>query len=167
MDALAQHDMVGLRAVIEGHLGRRAVRAESTAAQRAARLLARSGQVALVHVRVPSAKGRKSAELLLVVRAGIDPTEIDEGTMQAAAVRLVTPADRTEETLEHIVAAVQEAAARLADIDLHTVDGEAAGKPLGRSGTHRSEPRTGSPAMAVSGSPLFMRQLGLGARGWR
>jgi hypothetical protein len=48
--------------------------------------------------------------------------------MQAAAVRLMTPADRSEETLEHIVAAVQEAAARLADIDLHTVDGEAAGK---------------------------------------
>ena len=47
--------------------------------------------------------------------------------MQAAAVRLMTPADRTEETLEYIVAAVQDAAARLADIDLHTVDGEAAG----------------------------------------
>jgi hypothetical protein len=82
MDALAQHDMVGLRAVVEGHLGRRAARAESIAAQRAARLLARSGLVALAHVRVPSAKGRRSAELLLIARAGIDPIEIDEGTGQ-------------------------------------------------------------------------------------
>ena len=128
MDALAQHDMVGLRAVVEGHLGGRAVRAESTAAQRAARLLARSGQVRLVHVRVPSAKGRKGAELLLVVRAGLDPEAVDEQTMQAAAVRLVTPADRTGEALELIVAGVEEAAARLAEVDLHTVDGEAAGK---------------------------------------
>ena len=128
MDTLAQHDMVGLRAMVEGHLGRRAVRAESTAAQRVARLLARSGQVALAHVRVPSAKGRKSAELLLVVRAGLDPEAIDEQTMQAAAVRLVTPADRTEEALELIVAGVRDAVARLADVELHTVDGEAAGK---------------------------------------
>jgi hypothetical protein len=36
-----------LRAVVEGHLGRRGVRAENTAAQHAARLLARSGQVRL------------------------------------------------------------------------------------------------------------------------
>ena len=128
MDALAEHEMVGLRAVVEGHLGRRAAWAESTAAQRAARLLARSGQVSLAHVRVRSAKGRRSAELLLIVRAGLDPEAFDERMMQAAAVRLVTPADRTEEAHEHIVAAVQEAAARLADIDLHTVDGEAAGK---------------------------------------
>ena len=128
MDALAQHNMVGLRAVIEGHLGRRALRAESTAAQRAARLLARSGQVTLAHVRVPSARGRKSAELLLVVRAGLDPEAVDEQTMQAAAVRLVTPADRTDEALELIVTGVEEAAARLTDVDLHTVDGEAADK---------------------------------------
>ena len=128
MSALAQHDMVGLRAVVEGHLGRRAVRAESIAAQRAARLLARSGQVMLAHVRVPSAKGRMSAELLLVVRAGLDTDAVDEQTMQAAAVRLVTPADRTEEALELIVAGVGAAAARLADVYLHTVDGEAAGK---------------------------------------
>ena len=128
MDALTQYDMVGLRAVVEGHLSRRALRAESTAAQRAARLLARSGQVSLAHVRVPSAKGRKSAELLLVVRTGLDLEAVDEQTMQAAALRLVTPADRTEEALELIVAGVRDAAARLADLDLQTVDGEAAGK---------------------------------------
>ena len=92
------------------------------------RLLVRCGQVSLAHVRVRSAKGRRGAELLLIVRAGLDPEAFDERMMQAAAVRLMTPADRSEETLEHIVAAVQEAAARLADIDLHTVDGEAAGK---------------------------------------
>ena len=92
MDALARHELVGLRAVVEGHLGRRAARAESTAAQRAARLLARSGQVSLAHVRVQSAKGRRGAELLLIVRAGLDPEGFDERMMQAAAVRLVTPA---------------------------------------------------------------------------
>jgi hypothetical protein len=88
----------------------------------------RAAARSLAHVRVPSAKGRRGAELLLIVRAGLDPEAFDERMMQAAAVRLVTPADRSEEALEHIVAAVQEAASWLADIDLHTVDGEAAGK---------------------------------------
>ena len=128
MDALAQHELVGLRAVVEGHLGRRAQRAESTAASRAARLLARSGQVRLAHVRVPAAKGRRSAELLVVARAEIDPGTMTDEAMQTIAVRRVAPADRTREALDVIMDAVHQAAAHVADVDLHTVDGREAGQ---------------------------------------
>ena len=128
MDALAQYELVGLRAVVEGHLGRRAQRAESIAAQRAARLLARTGQVRLAHVRVPAAKGRQGAELLLVARADVDPAAMTDEAMQTAALRRVAPADRTREALEIIVDTVLQAAAQVVDVDLHTVDGEAAGQ---------------------------------------
>lgn len=128
MTALSRYDIVGLRAVVEGHLGRRAVRAEGTAAQRAARLLANSGQVTLAHVRVPSAKGRRSAKLLVVARADVDPSGLEVHELQAAALRLVTPADRTAQALELIVDNVRQATAHLADVDLHTVEGHAAGK---------------------------------------
>jgi hypothetical protein len=50
MDALAQYELVGLGAVLEGHLGRRPAKGESAAAQRVARMMARSGQVRLAHV---------------------------------------------------------------------------------------------------------------------
>ena len=128
MDALAQYELVGLRAVVEGHLGRRAQRAESIAAQRAAGLLARSGQVRLAHVRVPTAKGRRSAELLVVAQAGVDPAAMTDEAMQTAAIRRVAPADRTRETLEIIVDAVRQAAAQVVDVELHTVDGDDAGQ---------------------------------------
>ena len=124
--ALDQYEVVGLRAVVEGHLGRRGERAESTAAQRSVRLLARSGQVQLTHVRVPTAKGRRSAELLVVARAEVDPADLTDSALQAAAVRLVTTADRTREALEFIVTAVQEAAAQVLEVDLHTIEGDAA-----------------------------------------
>ena len=47
--------------------------------------------------------------------------------MQTAAIRRVAPADRTKEALDIIVEAVLQAAAQVADVDLHTVDGDAAG----------------------------------------
>lgn len=128
VDALAEHEVVGLRAVVEGHLRRRAERAESTAAQRAARLLASSGQVQIAHVRVPAAKGRRGAELLVVARAEVDPTGMSREAVQAAAVRLVAAADRTSEALDEIVVAVRGAADQVADVDLHTVNNDAAGQ---------------------------------------
>jgi hypothetical protein len=47
--------------------------------------------------------------------------------MQTVAIRRVAPADRTKEALDIIVEAVLQAAAQVADVDLHTVDGDAAG----------------------------------------
>ena len=83
MDALAQYELVGLRAVLEGHLGRRPAKGESTAAQRAARMMARSGQVRLAHVRVPTIRGHRSAEWVVIGRAEVDPGTItDEGCRQ-------------------------------------------------------------------------------------
>ena len=128
MDALAQYELVGLRAVVEGHLGRRPVKAESTAAQRAARLLARSGHVRLAHIRVPTTRGRRSAELLVIGRTEVDLRTITDEAMKTAAIRRVAPADRTSEALDIIMETVCQAAAHVADIDLHTVDGDAAGQ---------------------------------------
>jgi hypothetical protein len=48
--------------------------------------------------------------------------------MQTIAIRHVGPADRTTEALEIIVDTVGQAAAQVADVELHTVDGEAAGQ---------------------------------------
>lgn len=48
--------------------------------------------------------------------------------MQSAAVRPVATADRTSEALDQIVAAVREAAEQVADVDLHTVEGDVAGQ---------------------------------------
>jgi hypothetical protein len=127
MDALAQYELVGLRTVLDGHLGRRPAKGESTAAQRAARMMARSGQVRLAHVRVPTIRGRRSAEWVVIGRAEVDPGTITDEAMQTAAIRRVAPADRTKEALDIIVEAVLQAAAQVADVDLHTVDGDAAG----------------------------------------
>jgi hypothetical protein len=111
MDALAQYELVGLRAVLEGHLGRRPAKGERTAAQRAARMMARSGQVRLAHVRVPTIRGRRSAEWVVIGRAEVDPGTITDEGMQTAAIRRVAPADRTKEALDIIVEAVLQAAA--------------------------------------------------------
>ena len=46
--------------------------------------------------------------------------------MRTIATRHVTPADRTREALDLIVAAVRQAAAEVVEVDLHTVDGDAA-----------------------------------------
>lgn len=48
--------------------------------------------------------------------------------VQAAAVRLVAAADRTSEALDEIVVAVRGAAEQVADVDLHTVNNDAAGQ---------------------------------------
>jgi hypothetical protein len=76
---------------------------ESTAAQRAARLLARSGQVRLAKVRAPAAKGCKTAELLVVARAEVDPATMTDQAMQTIAIRQLASADRTKEALDVIV----------------------------------------------------------------
>ena len=64
----------------------------------------------------------------MVARTEIDPADMTPEAMQAAAVRLVAAADRTSEALDAIVAAVREAAAQLDVVDLHTVEGDAAGQ---------------------------------------
>jgi hypothetical protein len=120
MDALAQYELVGLRTVLDGHLGRRPAKGESTAAQRAARMMARSGQVRLAHVRVPTIRGRRSAEWVVIGRAEVDPGTITDEAMQTAAIRRVAPADRTKEALQIIVEAVLQAAAQVADVDMHS-----------------------------------------------
>lgn len=128
MDALDLHEVVGVRAVVEGHLGRRGTRAESTAAQRAARRLARSGQVHPAHVRVPGGKGRRGSELLIVARPGTDLAARTDPELQAAATRYLAPADRSNEALADVVADVERAAARTRDLDLYAVDPDAAGR---------------------------------------
>lgn len=128
MDALEQYEVVGLQAVVEGQLGRRGSRAELTAARRAAHLLAGSGQVRLARVRVPAGRGRRSRELLTISRPGADSATVTEDTLRRAAVRQVAAADRTSDALGDIVAAVDQAAAQLPDIDLHTVDARTAGQ---------------------------------------
>jgi len=90
-------------------------------------MMARSGQVRLAHVRVPTIRGRRSAEWVVIGRAEVDPGTITDEGMQTAAIRRVAPADRTKEALDIIVEAVLQAAAQVADVDLHTVDGDAAG----------------------------------------
>lgn len=122
MSALEQYEVVGLQAVVEGHLGRRGARAESTAARRAAHLLARSGQVRLARVRVPAERGRRSRELLTISRTRADPDSLTEDTLQRAAVRRIAAADRTSDALSDIVEAVNQAVAHLPEVDPHTVD---------------------------------------------
>lgn len=127
LEAVDRYEVVGVRAVVEGHLGRRGARAESAAAQRAARLLARSGQARLAHVRVPAAKDRRSAELLVVARTTADLARMSDQELQSAATRYLAPADQSGEALAYVVAAVERAAAAAArDVDVHLVDPQAA-----------------------------------------
>ena len=140
MDALAQYELVGLRAVVEGHLGRHAERAEATAGQRAARLLAHSGQVRLAHVRVPAAKGRKGAVLHVVARAEVDPATMTIEEMQTIAIRHVASADRTREALDVMVDAVRQAAAQVAEVDLHSRRRRRSGGPGPRLATAAGHP---------------------------
>jgi hypothetical protein len=97
-------------------------------AQRAARLLARSGHVRLAHVRVPTTRGRRSAELLVIGRTEVDLRTVTDEAMKTAAIRRVAPADRTSEALDIIMETVCQAAAHVADVDLHTLDIDAAGQ---------------------------------------
>lgn len=75
LDGLAEHDVVGVRSVVEGHLGRQPTRAESEAARRAAHLLERSGLARVAHVCVPSERG---GGVVLAVPAEPTPADTPE-----------------------------------------------------------------------------------------
>ena len=60
-------------------------------------------------------------------RVEVDPAAMADEVMQTIAIRHVAPAECTE-ALDDIVAAVRQAGAQVADVDLHTVDGETAGQ---------------------------------------
>ena len=100
-----------------GHLCRRL---KDRLAQRAARMMARSGQVRLAHVRVPTIRGRRSAEWVVIGRAEVDPGTITDEAMQTAAIRRVAPADRTKEALD---------SHPLRDVDLDDLRARHAGRP--------------------------------------
>jgi hypothetical protein len=127
VDALADRDAVGLRAVVEGHLGRRATRAEITAGRRAAHLLERGGRVRVERVKVPTPKGRKGAILLVVVRPDLAPADVpDEATLRLIATQYVAPADRTQEALATIASNLQAVAASIEEVQIYTVEAEQA-----------------------------------------
>lgn len=77
-------------------------------------------------MRVPAGRGRRSRELLTISRTRADPDSLTEAALQRAAVRRVAAADRTSDALGDIAAAVDQAAAHLSEVDLHTVDAETA-----------------------------------------
>jgi hypothetical protein len=123
IDALAEHDAVGLRAVVEGHLNRKATQVESVAAHRAAHLLARGGRAKLARVKVPTANGRKGGILLVIVRPDLAPADVpDESALQVTATRYVAPTKRTREALQAVVASLQAAAASIEEIQLQIVN---------------------------------------------
>jgi hypothetical protein len=61
---------------------------------------------------IPTIRGRRSAEWLLIGWAEVDPGTITDEAMQTAGMRRVAPADRTKEALDIIVEAVLQAAAK-------------------------------------------------------
>lgn len=74
LDELETAEAVGVRALVQKHLGRRATRAEITAARRAARSLAAAGAAELIHVRVPGGEQHRGA-LPVAIRPGIEPDD--------------------------------------------------------------------------------------------
>ena len=66
---------VGVRAVVEAHLGREATRSERESSRRAAHLLERSGGAKVVHVAVPPSIHRRGGTFLVVVRPDLDVLE--------------------------------------------------------------------------------------------
>jgi hypothetical protein len=65
MEALADHNAVGVRAVVVTHLGREPTRSELEAARRAARLLEQRGQLKVVHVSVPPRLNQRGGTFLV------------------------------------------------------------------------------------------------------
>ena len=64
----------------------------------------------------------------MIGRTEVDLRTITDEAMKTAAIRRVASADRTSEALDIIMEAVCQAAAQVADVDLHTVYGDAAGQ---------------------------------------
>ena len=76
---------------------------------------------------MPTAKGRKGAILLVVVRPDLAPADVpDEAALRLIATRHVAPADRTTEALATITSNLQTAAASIEEVQLYTVEAEQA-----------------------------------------
>lgn len=128
IDALAQHETAGLQLLLEHHLDRRPTRAESIAAQRAARLLAQGGHAGLTRVRVANFKGRHGVQLLVVARPDLNLATVSAEVLRLAATGSTGTANQTDKVLSEIVTAVEKAASQIAAVDLNAVDAEAAGR---------------------------------------
>src|SRR5215212_3655019 len=129
--ALAEHSAVGVRAVVEAHMGREAARSERESYRRAAYLLsAAAGQRLCTwrcHLR-PTAKG---GTFLVVVRPDLDVLAWpDEASLQAIGIKPLPLARLSREALLSVVASLRTAAARLDHVEVDTIDIETAGQAL-------------------------------------
>jgi hypothetical protein len=88
VEALAEHKVVGVRAVVVAHLGREPTRSEIQAARRAARLLEERGQVKLVQVSVPAGLNQPGGTFLVVTRHKWDLLDWpDESALRTIAIQ--------------------------------------------------------------------------------
>src|SRR5918997_655107 len=139
---LQDHPVVGVRAVIEWHLGRSATRSESEAARRAVRAMERAGRVTLQQVSVPRQPDQLGGRLLVAGRGDLSLLDWPNQTVLRAAARSHPPdLHETRAALQRMLAALNEATMRLDRLPLAAAEPELArevadamGKPLARLG---------------------------------
>ena len=126
IDALDQHQTVGLQVLLEAHLGRRPTRAESIAARRTARRLEAAGMINLGLIRVPEFDGRRNVQLLVLTRSDTSLASLTDNEAHTAATGPVRTTQRSNQTLIDIVGTVEQAVSRADAVDVHSVDPETA-----------------------------------------
>lgn len=68
LDALGEHDFVGVGATVWGHLGRPATRSEEVAARRAAKSLVEAGRARAIYRRVLTVDEKRKTHQLVLTR---------------------------------------------------------------------------------------------------
>src|ERR671916_190870 len=124
---LEDHPVVGVRAVIEWHLGRPATRSEREAARHAVRAMERAGRVTLQQVSVPRQPDHLGGRLLLAGRGDLGLLDWPNQTVLRAAARSHHPdLHETRAALQRMLAALNEATMRLDRLPLATAEPELA-----------------------------------------
>ena len=119
LDAVNDHEVVGLVGAVDRHLGRHGTRSELTAARRAAGRLASGGRLVVHRVRTQPVEGDAGGGFVVISQPGV---ALDQERLQQAARGAIPTADDLAGTEPERLAAGHQAVQAVASIEHAAVD---------------------------------------------